>query len=104
VLLKHAAFDPRVITVVNASGLTAANLVLTGSGFSVPLPDLAHGDSVTRIVYPAGDSGLVISNRSEIETATLDGLGYLQPHGGCVFDLRLLPGGQIERQTTPGIS
>ena len=103
-LLLRGCSGPPVITVVNHSGSKIHNLVLEGEGFSVVLPDMAPGSSVTTIVHPSGESSLYVSLQLEDRVVTKDDLTYIEPGGGYMTIVRVHSAGQIECRSDVGFS
>jgi hypothetical protein len=95
-LLSRGYFGPPVITVVNDSGSTITGLVLGGDGFSVSLPDVVPGDSVTTIVHASGESSMKIDFQLEDRVVTKDDLTYIESEGGYVTIITVQKNGQIE--------
>ena len=103
-LLLRGCFGPPVITVVNDSGSKIHSLVLEGNGFSVVMPDMAPGSSVTTIVRPSGESSLKVSLQLEERVVTKDDLTYIEPGGGYTAIVTVRKGGQVECQSGSGFS
>jgi hypothetical protein len=61
ILIVSGCSDRATITVINHSGLTLSNLVLSGSGFTNRIATLAPGDQNRERVRVGGESGLRVS-------------------------------------------
>lgn len=103
-LLWRGYFGPPVITVLNDSGSQITSLALEVDGFSVVLPDVVPGDSVTTIVHPSGESGLKIDFQLEDRLVTKDDLAYIESRGGYVAVVTVQRGGRIECRSGFGFS
>ena len=69
------------VSVMNQSGATLRNVVISGSGFDQPLGDIAQGVAATTQVRPRGESGLKLSFQSGHRLVTLPAGGYFEGGG-----------------------
>ena len=67
------------VTVSNQSGSTVSNLVLSGNGFTLPLPPLAPGASTHVLVHPRSSSSVRLAFDSG-RAFDSGNIGYLEPN------------------------
>jgi hypothetical protein len=70
------------VTVLNKSGVTIQNVVISGSGFSEKLGDIKPGFSASTAVHPTADSGLRVSFEANGKRHDQPEAGYMEasPH------------------------
>lgn len=71
-----------VVTVVNQSGVTLSNVVVSGSGFVHGVGDIAAGGERAFTVHPSGDSGLHIAFDAAGRHVDVGEQGYMERGGG----------------------
>jgi hypothetical protein len=82
---------PPVVTIVNSSTVTLSNVVVSGSGFSNSVGNIAAGASHKLTVHPSGESDLrVVFDAGDRHIDTND-LAYLEASGGYRVSVTIQP-------------
>jgi hypothetical protein len=91
---------PRV-RVINESGMAMRSCRILGDGFSLDLPALAAGESLTRTFCPTKDTSVRLEAVMEDGTRRTAEGGYTTRYDSQTHEFRLLPDGQVRYRTLP---
>lgn len=80
-LLPGCSRGPRV-TLVNSSSLSLSNVVVSGSGFSVPMGTVPPGESRRTRVRPSGESSIRVAFEAGGRKVDSGEQGYVEARGG----------------------
>lgn len=79
------------VSVLNQSGATLRDVVVSGNGFDQRLGDIAQGVTATTQVRPKGESGLKLSFQSGHRLVTLPAGGYFEGGGRYAVTVVVTP-------------
>lgn len=91
-----------VITITNRAPVTLTNVVVSGTGFSQRVDNIAAGAQRLVTVKPRGESGLRIRFDAGNTHVDVADLAYLEGHGGYRVAVTIAPDLQVSAQAQTG--